>query len=429
MKRDIFKFPSFLLLIFLGFACKNQQKAVVTQAPLGIPSEQTEQNTFPAVSSIRQDYLLQDSSLVRIYLKIDVRNVDLQGNSVNLNSVFTCQWTLQPDIGIREKLKSGDFKFETTNSAIDGESILVYFDIPRLRDREQASLFLELIDASAGRKFTNETFVNFTGKRASTRFGIFEPNQPFPVFTSALVKDKTYLFKSFYGNGGSVFIRKFEYDSGPALSPMSDKKNSELDRLTFSSTMEIKDGEALQFEKEGSYFYIADTSSTDGAEGFLVTNPYFPRLVNEEELLGPLYYMSTNKEIKALIDTVDTKDKLDLYFLGLTDGNSTQAKNLIRSYYRRIAQANALFTTYKEGWKTDQGMVFTIIGPPGSIQKNGRREVWIYNQSQSLNPIYFTFYRKPNMLTDGNFELVRYPEYGAYWYPFVEAWRSGSVLE
>ena len=85
--------------------------------------------------------------------------------------------------------------------------------------------------------------------------------------------------------------------------------------------------------------------------------------------------------------------------------------------------------TYKEGWKTDKGMIYLVLGPPSRIQRNGLREVWLYSQSANFSEIIFTFYRKPNQFSEDHYELVRYPEYGAYWYPFVEAWRTGSVLE
>ncbi len=74
-------------------------------------------------------------------------------------------------------------------------------------------------------------------------------------------------------------------------------------------------------------------------------------------------------------------------------------------------------------------MVYLILGAPTRIQKNGAREVWLYAQSQNLQEIIFNFYRKPNQFSEENYELVRYPEYGAYWFPFVEAWRTGSILE
>jgi GWxTD domain-containing protein len=137
-------------------------------------------------------------------------------------------------------------------------------------------------------------------------------------------------------------------------------------------------------------------------------------------------YMSTGKEIESLKTQENAKDAVDLHFLSLSAGNQDQAKQTIRSYYRRVSEAHKLFSTYKEAWKTDKGIVYIILGPPTRVQRNRQREVWLY---QGSSEIIFTFYRKPNSFTENHYELVRYPEYGAYWYPFVETWRTGNVVE
>jgi len=70
----------------------------------------------------------------------------------------------------------------------------------------------------------------------------------------------------------------------------------------------------------------------------------------------------------------------------------TEANELMDEYYRRVNYANANFRNFREGWKTDMGMVYIIFGPPGEIERNpynryatlyeGRTvkasEVWIY---------------------------------------------------
>jgi GWxTD domain-containing protein len=288
---------------------------------------------------------------------------------------------------------------------------------------------MEFVDLKGSRKFTNESFIDFSGQRINQRFGVYLENHTFPIFETSIEKNKKITVKSTYGLGGAFYLKKYNFNSLPALSPMSTSKRNELAEISVEYVKLIKDGESFQLTETGNYCISPDSSFLDQSFGFVVVDEFFPRLVNVDEINGPLSYMSTNEEIKSFRDSLDAKDLLDLYFLRLTNGNQAQAKSIIKSFYRRVATTNELFTTYKDGWKTDQGMVYTIIGPPSSVQRNGKREVWLYNQGQSLNPIYFTFYRKSNELSDQNFELVRYPEYGAYWYPFVEAWRTGSVLE
>ena len=210
---------------------------------------------------------------------------------------------------------------------------------------------------------------------------------------------------------------------------MSSSRRDELSYYSEQESFTISAGESLELNKEGTYVIFSKDSVMSNGYGFLVTDDRFPRFTQADDLKEPLVYMSTNTEISSLKETEDFKKALDLYFLNMTSGNQTLAKTIIRSYYRRVEKANKLFTNYKEGWKTDKGMIYLILGPPSRIQKNGNREVWLYAQSANFSEIIFTFYRKPHQFSEDHYELVRYPEYGAYWYPFVEAWRTGSVLE
>jgi GWxTD domain-containing protein len=148
-----------------------------------------------------------------------------------------------------------------------------------------------------------------------------------------------------------------------------------------------------------------------------------------KELTEPIVYISTNKEIEEIEDAADNKDALDLFFLKITDGNQSLSKEIIKTYYRRVTASNELFTSYKEGWKTDKGMVYIVLGPPSKVQRFRDREVWLYSQSGNFSEIIFTFYRTNNQFTDNYYELVRYPDYKQYWYPYVEAWRNGKIIE
>lgn len=410
------------------FGCKTQRKASVSSS--GIASvEKKEIESKPYVNTIKSNYVLNDSSTVTVFMKIDLKNIAIGDNIAALNDIFRTSWTIQPDFGIREKLASERINFDNENTEIKDGFYFLKFTIPKLQEHESVILVLELIDIKGSRKFTNETYIDFSGKRVNHLYGLYVDGDEHPSFETTIPVGQVVTVKSIYGGGGKLYLKKFDWNSQPALSPMSTSKRNELSQIDISWVKEIKDGEKVAFTEEGNYSLSKDSLSLDNSFGFLVVDKYFPRIVDADELKGPLTYMSTNEEIQFFRDSLPSKDILDLYFLKLTEGNQAQAKQIIKSFYRRIAKTNELFSSYKAGWKTDQGMVYAIIGAPSSVQRNGKREVWLYNQGQSLNPIYFTFYRKSNELSDQNFELVRYPEYGAYWYPFVEAWRTGSVLE
>jgi GWxTD domain-containing protein len=92
------------------------------------------------------------------------------------------------------------------------------------------------------------------------------------------------------------------------------------------------------------------------------------------ELIDPIRYISTSTEYKNLKAAVNPKKGLDAFWLKLGK-NEENSKELLKKYYRRIETANQFFTSYKEGWKTDRGIIYIIYGVPNSIRKNEDQEV------------------------------------------------------
>jgi GWxTD domain-containing protein len=62
----------------------------------------------------------------------------------------------------------------------------------------------------------------------------------------------------------------------------------------------------------------------------------------------------------------------------------TEANELEEEYYRRVEFSNQNFSTFIDGWKSDRGMVYILLGPPGEIERHpfesGSKpyEVWTY---------------------------------------------------
>ena len=66
-----------------------------------------------------------------------------------------------------------------------------------------------------------------------------------------------------------------------------------------------------------------------------------------------------------------------------------QAKELIRIYYNRVFFSNYYFTSDREGWKTDSGMIFIVYGPPNTFYKSEDEEKWGYFMKQGrINYFY-----------------------------------------
>ena len=137
-------------------------------------------------------------------------------------------------------------------------------------------------------------------------------------------------------------------------------------------------------------------------------------------------YISTRKEHETLLLAQDKKKALDQYWINLTR-NPEVAKELIRNYFRMVEFANILFTDFKEGWKTDRGMVFIVMGPPQKVNFYLDREVWSYEGIDDNSEIRFTFARSKTILTPHFYTLNRSRAYQPVWFKNISQWRSGRM--
>ena len=138
-------------------------------------------------------------------------------------------------------------------------------------------------------------------------------------------------------------------------------------------------------------------------------------------------YISTRKEHEALLAAENKKLALDEYWIRMTRDEEA-AKKLIKEYFRQVEFANILFTDFKEGWATDRGMVYIIMGPPQEVYFNLDKETWVYLSEDSNSKITFTFARVKNILTPQYYTLNRSRAYQPVWFKTITAWRNGRMV-
>jgi GWxTD domain-containing protein len=419
----------FSILLIFTIGCKVQKKNQVSNDSNALVKSRGKETRL-SVSSINAKYMLVDSFAVKVFAQIEFSGINEATTLKQLNDFFKVQWSVQTEYGTKEKIKSGKIDINEEYFKRVGNTYFLTFEIAKIKNISNGILILDFVDTAMALKFTNDLPIDFTAKRVDSRFMIFEEkNLDFPSFQSFVSIDKPIVINSLKPSNEKLYLKYYINKSLPALSPMSNSKRNVLDEFSYDSLIEINAGEKFSLKKEGLYMLTQKPDEEGDSYSFLVMDDRFPRLTYPDELREALVYMSTPKEIEELKSTENAKDAIDLYFLNVSKGNQAMAKQIIKVFYKRIAEANRLFSTYKEGWKTDKGMVFVIMGPPSRVQRNRQREVWLYAQNQNNSEIIFTFYRKANLFSDQSHELVRYPEYSSFWYPYVEAWRTGNVVE
>ena len=166
---------------------------------------------------------------------------------------------------------------------------------------------------------------------------------------------------------------------------------------------------------------------------FAVRSADFPHITSLDEMVSALVYIALQRELEH-IQAADTrqekKRRYDAFWATLIP-DRTRAANLLKLYYSRVEEANLLYTSYKEGWKTDRGMISIVFGSPIFIDNQLDHEVWRYSYDDRGGLDLFVFNRRRLYASEGMFEtflLERESFYEAAWRRALQRWRRGEVL-
>ncbi len=244
-----------------------------------------------------------------------------------------------------------------------------------------------------------------------------------PVDQAFAGKGETFEFKS----AKSISLHRYFYPTRfeAPMPPMEIRPAPVQRDLKVEYKGEFLVNTPKSFEEEGYYFIQSDTSSS---VGLLVKTVHdaFPKVKSFEEMIDMVMYISTRKEHETLRAAEDKKKALDQYWFSLTK-EEAGARQLIRDYFKQIEFANILFTDFKEGWKTDRGMVYTVMGPPNEVTFKMNSEVWSYLPADSNSKITFTFARVKNILTPNYYVLNRSRALQPEWFKSITTWRNGQM--
>ncbi len=194
-------------------------------------------------------------------------------------------------------------------------------------------------------------------------------------------------------SGDSLLVEasviKFRSDNSPAEKMSAPVfANSTLQRngidysdseIVYSQTRNIRPGDKVFTYKVGlatpdigNYRYEVKVINTESGEtltrafDFGVKRKGFPFVETARDLAEPLYYLMDKKDYNRLI-AISDEDSLkkavdDFWLENIQDVN--EARFAIDLYYSRVEEANKYYSSYKEGWKTDLGMIHILFGPP-----------------------------------------------------------------
>jgi len=170
------------------------------------------------------------------------------------------------------------------------------------------------------------------------------------------------------------------------------------------------------------------------ARDFGVKSQNYPAIKTAEELARPLAYLMGDKEYDKLI-SISNQDSLkkaiDRFWLKEI-GDKNKAVNVLKLYYQRVEEANKQFSNFKEGWKTDTGMMYVIFGPPWYIDRRLDQMIWSFSYNRS-DPEYNFLFEQPKLQSEfypfEHFLLQRRQSYYNVQYQQQSLWLSGLILQ
>ena len=150
----------------------------------------------------------------------------------------------------------------------------------------------------------------------------------------------------------------------------------------------------------GKYKLIIKALDADGdiisgtSKSFVSKIHGFPSsITNLDNAIEQMAFIASADIRDDMLESETYEEKLEKYkaFWKMKDPSPNSTQNeVLTEYYRRVSYANKKFKHYYEGWRTDMGMIYIVLGPPDNVDRHPFEynskpyEVWYYydiNQS------------------------------------------------
>ncbi|NQY67451.1 MAG: GWxTD domain-containing protein [Flavobacteriales bacterium] len=342
----------------------------------------------------------------KIKIKIEVLNSYESSEIIDSSSIFIKHFGSNEDI--ESIIESIDF-----SAAMNGRYLL-RISISDTKRRLNANFYKSL---NKYNKYESNNFhVSKTAKGATIFNDFINSNEPIGI-------------KYEYENTDTLYIKEYKRKLGFASPPFSlspikkNYQNPDTSYFILKKSLESFQYTATNF---GLYHFTTKRDTIDGLTLFNFTKN-FPEISNISEMIEPLRYITTKEEFQELKGSLDKKLAMDNFWISLGKDPSI-SKTLIKRYYRRVEKSNKVFSAEIEGWRTDRGLLYIVLGPPKAIYRTNDTETWIYGDDQNIEPLNFTFVKHKNKFTNSDYKLIRKPIYKNIWMTATSSWRQGRVF-
>ncbi len=363
--------------------------------------------------------LAQDGNKVKVYIRF------ILNSGVVKISDYEIQYDVR-DSYIDEKHVNSTTRLDSASLVATGFREFIYsFEFEKTAD--QSLIILEVNNILRGRKFLIDIPIERNRSTQNQPFLIFEAQRNVPYFSRFINLDQSVRLVNVFGNEGKYQIEGVINNQAVAIPPFDEGRIQAPSKIEIDTLYGAVENEVLKFSTPGHYI-INEATDPSNTLGVLVTDPFFPYFGQFERLVEPLIFITTNDEYKTLRTARDTRSAFENFVTTRISNGGRIAQDFVKYYYRRLRKSAHLFTSNKEGWKTDRGMVYQIYGNPLQVFRNEEQELWVY-AAPNGGRIRFNFEivsEENNLLT---YRLIRESKFKESWVDAVTSWRSGKVIE
>ncbi len=340
---------------------------------------------------------------VKIKYKL-FNNVDdlLPTDTASFNYTFA-------ELADTNKYITGSFKMKTSKGKLYVAEI-IFSDINR-KQHNTSLVEVDKISAETGQNYLLLSYPDST-----------------PIYTSYLEKDKVFTIMCNDKYYTTLYVKYYFKEIPPPPPPFADKQGLTIPIPDTVFTLPLINGQTVpqQFSTAGLYVVCSDTADKEGL-AILRPDGSFPEFTRPIDILRPLRYLLPQRDYDRMLAAPDIKKEVDEFWLRAADSQS-RAREVLKNYYTGARLANSFFTTTREGWKTDRGMVYIIFGQPLSSYSTGNTETWVYSNGTGAYAPTFIFERKADGIAGYDYFLRRSESFKPSWYEMVENWRNGRLL-
>ena len=279
---------------------------------------------------------------------------------------------------------------------------------------------VKMFDLNSQAQSTNLLEINKSDAHNFQYYKVYDENQVLQ-FLPKLPKSGEYTLQYSEDISKEAYIRIYSGEQSVAAPPFAEELQP-INEIKADTVFQInfENGVAtLPVELTGLYNLNHNNNEVVGGTSMYYYHEGFPYLVEEAQKLPPLRYLTTGEEFETLKVHPDAADAVDIFWTAMA-GTQLRGEKAIDSYYNNVQKSNKFFTTWKQGWKTDRGMIYSVFGQPDRIYKDDYSEKWTYRDSWHMPVTEFYFEKTEAPLGKTCYELIRKPGYKNPWFQVVD---------